>query len=104
MASSDAPGPASPRHARGKLSGAMRDPVPPGFSARLIDFADALRREGMSVGTSELLDAFEALEHVPWTEREDFFEALAATTAKSPEDRRLFELVFDRFFFRAVEK
>ncbi|MBV9310972.1 MAG: VWA domain-containing protein, partial [Solirubrobacterales bacterium] len=33
----------------------------------------------------------------------DFREALAATLAKSPEDRRVFELVFERFFFRATE-
>jgi hypothetical protein len=70
----------------------------------VLDLADALRKEGMSVGTSELLDAFAALAHVPWTEQEDFREALAATLAKSQEDRRVFELVFDRFFFRAVEK
>ena len=36
-------------------------------------------------------------------EPEDFREALAATLAKSQEDRRIFELVFDRFFFRAAE-
>ena len=29
--------------------------------------------------------------------------ALAATLAKSPEDRRVFDLVFERFFFRATE-
>ena len=29
---------------------------------------------------------------------------MAATLAKSQEDRRVFELVFDRFFFRAVER
>ncbi|MBI4896933.1 MAG: VWA domain-containing protein [Actinobacteria bacterium] len=57
----------------------------------------------MNVGTSELLDAFDALEQVDWTRREDFREALAATIAKSQEDRQLFELVFERFFFRAVE-
>jgi len=55
------------------------------------------------VGTSELLDAFEALRHVPWTVQEDFKEAMAATLAKSQEDRRVFELLFDRFFFRSVE-
>ena len=33
---------------------------------------------------------------VSWTEREDFREALAATLAKSQEDRRVFELMFDR--------
>jgi uncharacterized protein len=40
---------------------------------------------------------------VPWTEPADFREALAATIAKSQEDRRVFELVFDRYFFRAAE-
>jgi uncharacterized protein len=72
--------------------------------ARIVDFAEALRAEGLAIGTSELLDAFAALEEVPWTERGPFREALAATLAKSPEDRRVFELVFERFFFRAVEE
>ena len=58
----------------------------------------------MAVGTSELLDAFAALGEVSWTEQEDFREALGATLAKSQEDRRVLELVFDRFFFRAVER
>jgi uncharacterized protein len=71
--------------------------------ARIVGFAEALRAEGLAIGTSELLDAFAALEQVPWTERAAFREALAATLAKSQEDRRIFELVFERFFFRAVE-
>jgi uncharacterized protein with von Willebrand factor type A (vWA) domain len=40
---------------------------------------------------------------VSWTDRAAFREALSATIAKSPEDRRIFALVFDRFFFRAAE-
>ncbi len=40
---------------------------------------------------------------MPWTDPADFREALAATIAKSQEDRRVFELLFDRFFFRAAE-
>jgi uncharacterized protein with von Willebrand factor type A (vWA) domain len=102
MASSDAPKPVRP--GRGALYGGLPEAGPPGFPARVLDLADALRNEGMAVGTSELLDAFAALAHVPWTVQEDFREALAATLAKSQEDRRVFELVFDRFFFRAVEK
>src|SRR5581483_12270872 len=86
------------------LYGGLPEPGPPGFAARLLEFADELRREGMPVGTSELLDAFEALTRLSWTGQEDFREALAATIAKSQEDRRVFELVFDRFFFRAVER
>jgi uncharacterized protein with von Willebrand factor type A (vWA) domain len=73
------------------------------LDARLIGFTEELRGEGVAIGTSELLDAFAALREVPWARREDFKQALAATLAKSPEDRRVFELVFDRFFFRAAE-
>ncbi len=79
-------------------------PTPPaGFAARVLELGEELRREGVAVGTSELLDAFAVLREVKWTEPEDFREALAATLAKSQEDRRVFELVFDRFMFRAVE-
>src|SRR5580693_5870027 len=49
-----------------------------GLPARILELGEELRREGVAVGTS-------------------------ATLAKSQEDRRVFELVFDRFFFRAVE-
>ena len=90
---------------RGKrLYGGLPDAGPPGFPPRLLEFADELRREGVAIGTSELLDAFQALGEVSWAEQEDFRETLAATLAKSQEDRRVFELIFDRFFFRAVER
>ncbi len=74
-----------------------------GLAPRLIEFCEELRREGVAIGTSEILDAFTALETVPWTEPADFREAMAATLAKSQEDRRVFELLFDRYFFRAAE-
>ena len=73
------------------------------FDGQIVAFAEDLRTEGVSIGTSELLDAFSALELVDWGALGDFRETLAATIAKSPEDRRLFALVFDRFFFRATE-
>jgi uncharacterized protein len=76
---------------------------PPGLAAKLLQFCEELRREGVAVGTSEILDAFAALEQVPWTVPDDFRESLAATIAKSQEDRRIFELLFDRYFFRAAE-
>src|SRR5213593_2216909 len=71
--------------------------------ARILELGEELRREGVAVGTSELLDAFAVLGEIGWSEQEDFREALAATLAKSQEDRRIFELVFERFFFRAAE-
>jgi hypothetical protein len=79
------------------------DPQPDGLPARILELGEELRREGVAVGTSELLDAFAVLREIGWTSQEDFREALAATLAKSQEDRRVFELVFERFFFRAVE-
>jgi uncharacterized protein with von Willebrand factor type A (vWA) domain len=77
--------------------------LPPGLAPRVVAFCEELRGEGLAVGTSEILDAFEALGAIPWTEQEHFRETLAATVAKSQEDRRVFELLFDRFFFRAAE-
>src|SRR4051795_3027085 len=79
------------------------DQSPPGISARILELGEELRGEGVAVGTSELLDAFAVLREVPWSQPVDFKESLAATLAKSQEDRRIFDLVFDRFFFRAAE-
>src|SRR5213082_977150 len=106
MASSgDSERPASdrPRASGRALYGGLPEPGPPGFAPRLLEFADELRGEGLAVGTSELLDAFQVLGELSWSSEEDFREALAATLAKSQEDRRVYELVFDRFFFRATE-
>jgi uncharacterized protein with von Willebrand factor type A (vWA) domain len=83
--------------------GPKADPGPPGFGPRLLGFCEELRGEGVAVGTSEILDAFAALEHVSWTSQADFRETLAATIAKSQDDRRVFELLFERYFFRAAE-
>src|SRR4051795_4379480 len=99
MASSGASRPGNPA-----LYGGLPEAGPPGFAARLLELAAGLRRGGMAVGTSEVLAAFHALHELSWTGQEDFREALAATLAKSQEDRRVFELLFDRFFFRAVER
>jgi uncharacterized protein len=96
--------PRPPASRRAALYGATApEDAPPGLAAQLLEFGEELRGEGVAVGTSELLDAFEVLREVPWTAAEDFREGLAATLAKSQEDRRVFDLVFDRFFFRAAE-
>jgi uncharacterized protein len=92
------PGPST-----GKVYAKIPERGPGGFDGQLLGFAEELRQEGMALGTSELLDTFEALRHISWADQADFKEAMAATLAKSPEDRRVFELVFERFFFRAAE-
>ena len=95
--------PATPPTPPGKLYAQIPEPSPGGFSGQLLGFAEELRDEGMAVGTSELLDAFAALEQIPWGDQADFRGALSTTLAKSPDDARIFALVFDRFFFRAAE-
>src|ERR1700724_3652249 len=79
------------------------EPAGEGLPGRILAVGEELRREGVAIGTSEMLDAFGVLNEISWTSQEDFREALAATLAKSQEDRRGVELGFDRFFFRAVE-
>ncbi|MGA7395968.1 MAG: VWA domain-containing protein [Solirubrobacterales bacterium] len=78
-------------------------PGPSGMTEQVLAFCENLRSEGVAIGTSEIQDAFSALEIVPWEHQSDFKESLAATVAKSPKDREIFELVFDRHFFRATE-
>lgn len=78
--------------------------APSGMGEQILAFCEQLRLEGSAVGTSEVQDAFHALEIISWTNPVDFKEALATTVAKSPRDREIFDLVFDRFFFRATEQ
>jgi uncharacterized protein with von Willebrand factor type A (vWA) domain len=70
---------------------------------QLLQLGDQLRGEGVAIGTSELLDSVAVLAELDWRDRATFKQGLAATLAKSPEDRRVFDLVFERFFFRAAE-
>ncbi len=69
----------------------------------LIEFFGQLRDEGVPVGTAELLDAFDAIDSVSWDDQSAFKEALAACVAKGQRERWVFDLLFDRFFFRAAE-
>src|SRR5947208_5347446 len=93
-----------PAKRRQGLYGQLPERGPAGFDARILDFADELRKEGMAVGTAELLDAFQALETIPWTTERQFRVALATTLAKSQDDQYLFDKGFERFFFRAVQR
>jgi len=96
--------PAPPHSAKNAaIYGGIPEHPPGNLDGQLLSFAEDLRSEGVAIGTSEILDAFEALNLVEWTEQHDFKEALAATLAKSNDDRSVFDLVFDRFFFRATE-
>ena len=63
--------PRPPASRRAALYGATApEDAPPGLAAHLLEFGEELRGEGVAVGTSELLDAFEVLREVPWTDAE----------------------------------
>ena len=84
MASSDGsarPASGRPRAAGRALYGGLPEPGPPGFAPRLLEFADELRGEGLAVGTSELLDAFQVLGELDPVPRVDGLERTARIAA-----------------------
>jgi uncharacterized protein len=61
-------------------------------------FAGLLRREGIPVGTSEMIDALNALELIDLSSREQFKSALQATMVKSRRDHTVFNRNFEHYF------
>ncbi len=64
------PGPPKPPNQPARNSaiyGGIPDHPPGDLDGQLLSFAEDLRSEGVAIGTSEILDAFEALQHVAWT-------------------------------------
>ena len=55
--------------------------LPSGMTEGVLAFCEDLRNEGLAIGTSEIQDAFSALEIVPWQSRVDFRESLATSVA-----------------------
>ena len=69
---------------------------------RLIDLARALRRYGISVGTSEVADAAAAATALGVDDRERLRVGLAATMMRRSADRAVFDQLFDIHFPAAV--
>lgn len=64
----------------------------------IVRFVSLLRMEGLSVGSSEVVDALQALQLIPLHDREQVRLALRATLVKSASERELFEGVFASYF------
>ena len=71
--------------------------------SKLSQFADYLRRQGMRVGLSEVLDCARALELTGFEDRETVRAMLCALCAKSAREQRAFGECFDRFFVSEEE-
>ena len=64
----------------------------------IVTFVQILRRAGMFVGTSELLDALNAAKYVNMAQKDEFFLALSSVLVKSPVDLPLFTAAFQSYF------
>ncbi|WP_333617989.1 vWA domain-containing protein [Dietzia sp.] len=73
-------------------------PVPGGLSGHLVDFVEALRSKGITVGPSEAVDAAAAVLEIDLLDREALREALAATLIRRPTQRSIFDQLFDLWF------
>lgn len=69
--------------------------LPGGLLGRLEDFVAALRRAGVPVGVSEVLDAVHVLGAVDLLDRAGLRAGLAAALVKRPGWRRTFDMLFD---------
>lgn len=68
------------------------------MEARIVEFAELLRQNGMQTSPSEVMDAARALAEVGLEDRETVRAALAATLSKRAADRGLFHSLFELYF------
>jgi len=72
--------------------------TPHGMLDLLNGFVVELRNAGLPVSLTENLDAMEAVQHIPISDREAFKYALGATLIKNNSHWRAFETVFEVYF------
>lgn len=72
--------------------------LPDYLENNIIRFVYLLRAAGIRIGSSEVIDALQALQLIPLTARESFKAALKATLIKKAADQELFEQHFSLFF------
>ncbi|MCL2533019.1 MAG: VWA domain-containing protein [Nocardiaceae bacterium] len=73
-------------------------PAPHGIPGHLVDFVDALRRRGISVGPSETVDAGQVMSVLDLLDREALREGLACALLRRPTHRATFDALFDLWF------
>lgn len=68
------------------------------ITTRLVAFAQALRRAGLTVGTDQVLDALQAVELVGIARREDMRQALFSVFVRRQSETEVFDRVFRLFW------
>src|SRR5690242_3041768 len=65
---------------------------------RLQSFGEKLREAGVPVSNHEMLVASQTLQHLDWTDRDQFKWGLASAMCRSPGHLEVFSTLFDLFF------
>ncbi|MDY6869024.1 MAG: VWA domain-containing protein [Actinomycetota bacterium] len=76
--------------------------APHGIPGHLVEFVEALRKQGISVGPSETVDAGRVMAVLGLGDREVLREGLACAVLRRPEHRDTYDAMFDLFFPAAL--
>ncbi|BBZ08432.1 VWA domain-containing protein [Mycolicibacterium doricum] len=76
--------------------------APHGIPGHLVEFVEALRRQGISVGPSETVDAGRVMAVLGLGDREVLREGLACAVLRRPDHRDTYDAMFDLFFPAAL--
>lgn len=86
-------------------AGRTRPPQPlaaHGLPGHLVEFVEALRGQGISVGPSETVDAGKVMAVLGLRDREVLREGIACAVLRRPDHRETYNAVFDLFFPAAL--
>lgn len=76
--------------------------APHGIPGHLVEFVEALRQQGISVGPSETVDAGRVMAVLGLGDREVLREGLACAVLRRPDHRDTYDAMFDLFFPAAL--
>src|SRR3982074_2400698 len=76
--------------------------APHGIPGHLVEFVEALRGQGISVGPSETVDAGRVMATLGLGDREVLREGIACAVLRRPDHRDTYDAMFDLFFPAAL--
>lgn len=76
--------------------------APHGLPGHLVEFIEALRKQGISVGPSETVDAGKVMSVIGVSDREVLREGLACAVLRRPEHRETYDAMFDLWWPAAL--
>lgn len=80
----------------------QQPPAPHGLPGHLVEFVEALRAHGISVGPSETVDAGQVIAALGLADRAVLREGIACAVLRRPDHRETYDALFDLFFPAAL--